>query len=159
METRLRISFLLTYRLKVKLFTKFVESGLGQHAIGFLKSWLDTLSRLVLSGSSACFHLERSVIQTNKWSRRFEPGNKITRGNGHLLLIPIQSELVSFASAILYITDLRYIVSPNMQDIASLGLWPFPDAIFYLFGGELVEDNWEKTGGVFVRYGCWLDSV
>ena len=63
---RLRISFLLTYRLTVKLFTLFVESGLGQHAISFLKLCLGILSRLVLSGPSACFHLERSVIQTNK---------------------------------------------------------------------------------------------
>ena len=37
METRLRISFLLTYRLTVKLFTLFVESGLGQHAIDFFE--------------------------------------------------------------------------------------------------------------------------
>ena len=66
MEARLRISFLLNYRLTVKLFTLFVESGLGQHAIGFLKSCLGILSRLVLLGPSACFHLERSVIQTNK---------------------------------------------------------------------------------------------
>ena len=66
METTLRISFLLTYRLTVKLFTLFVESGLGQHAIGFLKSCLGILSRLVLSGPSACFHSERSIIQTNK---------------------------------------------------------------------------------------------
>ena len=29
-------------------------------------------------------------------------GNKITKGNGHLLLIPIQSELASFASAIVH---------------------------------------------------------
>ena len=65
METRLRISFLLTYRLTVKLFTLIVESGLGQHAIGFLKSCLGILSRLVLSGPSACFHLERSVVHTN----------------------------------------------------------------------------------------------
>ena len=36
-ETRLRISFLLTYMLTVKLFTLFVESGLGQHAIGFFE--------------------------------------------------------------------------------------------------------------------------
>ena len=34
--------------------------------IGFLKSCLGILSRLVLSGPSACFHSERSVIQTNK---------------------------------------------------------------------------------------------
>ena len=60
------ISFLLTYRLTVKLFTLFVESGLGQHAVGFLKSCLGILSRLVLSGPSACFHLEQSVIQTKK---------------------------------------------------------------------------------------------
>ena len=26
----------------------------------------------------------------------------------------------------------------------------FPDAIFYLFVGELLENNWGKTGGVFV---------
>ena len=37
METRLRISFLLTYRLTVKLFSLFVEGGLGQHAIGFFE--------------------------------------------------------------------------------------------------------------------------
>ena len=66
METTFRISFFLTYRLTVKLFTLFVESGLGQHAIGFLKLCLGILSRLVLSGPSTCFHLERSVIQTNK---------------------------------------------------------------------------------------------
>ena len=59
METWLRISFLLTYKLTVKLFTLFVESGLGQHAIGFLKLCLAILSRLVLSGLSACFQLER----------------------------------------------------------------------------------------------------
>ena len=35
-----------------------------------------------------------------------------------------------------------------MQDFASLGLWPFPDAIFYLFVWELLEDNWGETGGV-----------
>ena len=70
METRLRISFLLTYRLTVKLFTLFVESGLGQHAIGFLKSCLGILSRMVLSGPSACFHLERSVKQTNKQTNK-----------------------------------------------------------------------------------------
>ena len=45
-------------------------------------------------------------------------------------------------------TDLRYIVSPNMRDFSSLGLWPFPYAIFYLFVGELVENYWGKTGGV-----------
>ena len=28
-----------------------------------------------------------------------------------------------------------------MQDFASLGLWPFPDAIFYLFVEDLVEDH------------------
>ena len=44
-------------------------------------------------------------------------------------------------------TDLRHIVSPNMRDFASQGLWPFPDAIFYLFVGELVEDNWGKFVG------------
>ena len=47
-------------------------------------------------------------------------------------------------------TDLRYKVSPNMRDFASLGLWHFADAIFYLFVRELVEDNWGKTGGVLV---------
>ena len=31
-----------------------------------------------------------------------EPGNKITRGNGYLLFIPIQSELASFALAIVH---------------------------------------------------------
>ena len=34
-----------------------------------------------------------------------------------------------------------------MRDFASQGLWPFPDAIFYLFVGELVEDNWGKLLG------------
>ena len=34
-ETRLRISFLLTYRLTVKLFTLFVESGLGRMLSAF----------------------------------------------------------------------------------------------------------------------------
>ena len=77
METRFRISFLLTYRLTVKLFTLFVESGLGQHAIGFLKSCLGILSRLVLSGPSVCFHLERSVIQTNKQTN-FASGSSLT---------------------------------------------------------------------------------
>ena len=44
-------------------------------------------------------------------------------------------------------TDLRYTVSPNIRDFASLGLWPFPDAIFYLFVGELVENNWGELVG------------
>ena len=44
-------------------------------------------------------------------------------------------------------TDLRYIVSPNMRDFASLGLWPSPDAIFYLFIGELVEHYWGNLVG------------
>ena len=34
-----------------------------------------------------------------------------------------------------------------MRDFASLGLWPFPDAIFYFFVGELLEDNWGKLVG------------
>ena len=34
-----------------------------------------------------------------------------------------------------------------MRDFASLGLWPFPDAIFYLFVGELVENYWGKLVG------------
>ena len=37
-----------------------------------------------------------------------------------------------------------------MWDFASLGLWPFPDDIFYLFVGELVEDDWGKAGEVLV---------
>ena len=49
---------------------------------------------------------------------------------------------IYFASAIDQI-----IVSPNMRDFGSQGLWPFPDAIFNLFVGELVEDNWEKLVG------------
>ena len=43
-----------------------------------------------------------------------------------------------------------HIVSPNMRDFAIQGLWPFPDAIFNFSVEELVEDNWEKTGGVLV---------
>ena len=31
------------------------------------------------------------------------------------------------------------IVSPNMRDFASQGLWPFPDDIFNFFVGELAE--------------------
>ena len=42
------------------------------------------------------------------------------------------------------------IVSPNMRDFASQGLWPFPDAIFNFLFFELVEDNWGKTGGILV---------
>ena len=38
----------------------------------------------------------------------------------------------------------------NMRDFASQGLWPFPDDIFNFFVGELVENNWGKTGGVLV---------
>ena len=57
----------------------------------------------------------------------------------------LQSELSSLASAIVH--WLHYIVSPNMRDFASLGLWPFPDAIFYLFVGELVENYWGKLVG------------
>ena len=34
-----------------------------------------------------------------------------------------------------------------MWEFASLGLWPFLDAIFYSFVGELVENYWGKTGG------------
>ena len=34
-----------------------------------------------------------------------------------------------------------------MRDFARQGLWPFPDAIFYLFVGELVEYNWGKLVG------------
>ena len=34
-----------------------------------------------------------------------------------------------------------------MWDFASQGLRPFPDAIFYLLVGELVEDNWGKLLG------------
>ena len=45
------------------------------------------------------------------------------------------------------LTPAIYIVSLNMRDFASLGLWPFPDAIFYLFVGKLVENYWGKTGG------------
>ena len=44
----------------------------------------------------------------------------------------------------------RYIVSPNMRDFASLGLWSFPNAIYYFFVGEVVENIWEKTDGVLV---------
>ena len=51
-----------------------------------------------------------------------------------------------------------------MRDFASLGLWPFPDAIFYLFVGELVEDNWGKLVGFssvkdFDLIQCNLKSV
>ena len=34
-----------------------------------------------------------------------------------------------------------------MRDFPSKGLWPFPDVIFYLFVGELVEDNGGKLVG------------
>ena len=34
-----------------------------------------------------------------------------------------------------------------MRHFASLGLWPFPDAIFYLFVGELLENHWGKLVG------------
>ena len=34
-----------------------------------------------------------------------------------------------------------------MQDFASQGLWPFPDAIFIFFDEELVKDNWGKLVG------------
>ena len=34
-----------------------------------------------------------------------------------------------------------------MRDFASLGFRPFPDAIFYLFVGELVENYWGKLVG------------
>ena len=64
METRLRISFLLTYRLTVKLFTLFVE-WLRLSMLSALEVVLGILSTGP-SGPSACFHLERSVIQTNK---------------------------------------------------------------------------------------------
>ena len=79
METRFKISFLLTCRLTVKLVTLFVDSGLGQHAIGFLKSCLGILSRLVLSGPSAYFHLERYA---NKQSSKYKivVGAKINTG-------------------------------------------------------------------------------
>ena len=53
----------------------------------------------------------------------------------------------SQAWPVLYSTDLHYIVSPNMRDFASLGLWPFPDAIVYLFVGELVENYWGDWWG------------
>ena len=43
------------------------------------------------------------------------------------------------------------IVSSNMRDFASQGLWPFPDAIFNFLFFEQVEDNWGKTGGVLVN--------
>ena len=42
---------------------------------------------------------------------------------------------------------------------ASEWLWPFPVAIFNFFVEELVEDKWEKTGGVLVSEGCWVNSV
>ena len=34
----------------------------------------------------------------------------------------------------------------NMRNFWSLGLWPFPDAIFYLLVGELVKNYWGKSG-------------
>ena len=37
-----------------------------------------------------------------------------------------------------------------MEDFASQGLQPFPDDIFNFFVGELLENNWGKTGGVLV---------
>ena len=37
-----------------------------------------------------------------------------------------------------------------MRDFASQELWPFPYEIFDLFVGELLENNWGKTGGVHV---------
>ena len=37
-----------------------------------------------------------------------------------------------------------------MRDFGSQGLWPFPDDIFNIFVGELVENNWGKTGGILV---------
>ena len=37
-----------------------------------------------------------------------------------------------------------------MRDFVSQGLWPIPDDIFNFFVGELIENNWEKTGVVLV---------
>ena len=83
------MSFLLTYRLTVKLFTLFVENGLGQHAICFLKSYLGTLSRQVLSGPFACFHLERTVIQTNKQHNRPRKKNiRVFPFQGNTCILP-----------------------------------------------------------------------
>ena len=45
-----------------------------------------------------------------------------------------------------------------MRDFASLWLLPFPDAIFYLFVGELVENYWGKTGGVLVDL-TWFSVI
>ena len=39
------------------------------------------------------------------------------------------------------------IVSSNMRDFASQGLWPFPDAIFNFLFFDQVKDNWGKPVG------------
>ena len=48
-----------------------------------------------------------------------------------------------------------------MQDFASHGLWPFPDDIFNFFVGELLKNNWGKTGGVLVskRMLTWFSLI
>ena len=72
---------------------------------------------------------EKNICVRDGVPPHWKPGNNISRGNGHLLLILYK--VSSRALPRLYYTDLRYIVSPNMRDFASLGLWPFPDAVFY----------------------------
>ena len=47
------------------------------------------------------------------------------------------------------------IVSPNMQDFASQGLWHFPDVIFNFLFLLIVEDNWGKTSGVLLQLKLW----
>ena len=48
-----------------------------------------------------------------------------------------------------------------MRDFASLGLWPFPDAIFYLFVGELVENYWgeNRWGSRQLRMLTWFSVI
>ena len=47
-----------------------------------------------------------------------------------------------------------------MRDFPSLGLWPFPDAIFYLFVGELVENYWgQLVGSRQLRMLTWFSVI
>ena len=59
-----------------------------------------------------------------------KPGNKITRGNGHLLLISIQSELASFASAIVH--------SPPLYSLTKHARFCDTKSRMYMMFGETV---------------------
>ena len=71
------------------------------------------------------------------------------RGNGHLLFIPIQSELASLASAIVHWPPL-YSLTKHAR-FCEPGVVTFSRRhLLFVCRRELLEDNWGKTGGVLV---------